>query len=292
MRRTRFSAALTVAGLVATTLTGVVAAAASAPAGAQGAKPFYLSLGDSYSIGYQPDIGPTKGYTGFVASQLDMQLENFGCGGATTTSILDSVGCGAPAGKDAVPYPTETQEAAALDFIDAHPGQIGLITVSIGGNDITACATNPDPTTCVESAAGTIDTNVTKLAGDLRAAADPSVPIIGLTYPDVILGEWVANPPNQTLAQESVTAFSTIVNPTLKNAYASASGAFVDVTKATGAYIPLTDTTDSATYGVIPRAVAKVCKLTYSCTVGDIHANTKGYLIIGHLVVREFHRLP
>ena len=47
-----------------------------------------------------------------------MQLENFGCGGATTTSILTAIGCvesGLRAGRGhrAVPYPTTTQEQAA-----------------------------------------------------------------------------------------------------------------------------------------------------------------------------------
>jgi lysophospholipase L1-like esterase len=287
--RSRFRAS--VAGLVCvgTALGAVMLSSGPSQAASRTVtEPYYVSLGDSYAIGYQPGIGPTTGYTGVVAKQLHMQLENFGCGGATTTSILNSIGCGAPAGIDAVPYPSQTQAAAAVAFITAHPGQIGLVTVSIGGNDITACAANADPVACVEAAAATISTNVTTLAGDLRAATGTGVPIIGLTYPDVILGEWVANPPNQTLATESVTAFQEIVNPTLKSAYASAAGEFVDVTQHTGAYIPLTKTTKTATYGVIPKAVAKVCQLTYFCSVGDIHAHTKGYSIIGHLTVREF----
>jgi lysophospholipase L1-like esterase len=186
-----------------------------------------------------------------------------------------------------VPYPTQTQAAAAEAFIAAHPGQIGLITVSIGGNDVTACASQADPVACVESAAGTIDTNVTTLAQGLRSAAGSSVPILGLTYPDVILGEWVADPPNQNLAEESVAAFQLIVNPTLQDAYASAGGSFVDVTQHTGAYIPLSHTTVSPTYGRIPIAVAKVCRLTYFCSEGDIHARTKGYRLIGSLTVAE-----
>jgi len=58
----------------------------------------YLSLGDSYSVGYQPSptSGATSGYTGVVAAANGLQLENFGCGGATTSSILtfDDVFCG------------------------------------------------------------------------------------------------------------------------------------------------------------------------------------------------------
>lgn len=256
---------------------------------------YYVSLGDSYSVGYQPSptAGATSGYTGYVAKKLKLQLENFGCGGATTSSILNTVGCaspyGPPAATDAVGYPTQTQEAAAVAFIEAHAGQIGLITVSIGGNDVTSCATASNPVGCVATAAGTIGTNVTTLAKDLRTAAGSTVPIIGLTYPDVFLGEWVypsfpASSAAQTLASESVTAFKSLINPALDTAYTSVDGTFVDVTTATGAYTPLTTLAKLAPYGKIPKAVVEVCKLTWFCQSGNIHANTKGYMEIGKLV--------
>jgi lysophospholipase L1-like esterase len=262
---------------------------------------YYVSLGDSYSVGYQPSPTPggaTSGYTGYVAKKLKMQLENFGCGGATTASILNVKGCttpfGPPAATDAVAYPTQTQIAAADAFIAAHSGQIGLITVSIGGNDVTSCASASNPITCVTTAENTIRTNVTALAGDLRSAAGAGVPIVGLTYPDVLLGAWVfpafpASSANQSLASESVTAFKDLINPTLKTAYASASGSFVDVTAATGAYTPLTTMAKLSPYGKIPKAVVEVCKLTWFCQLGNIHANTKGYIDIGKLIT---HSLP
>jgi lysophospholipase L1-like esterase len=280
------------------TLLTVVAVPAASPASRPkmtSATKYYVSLGDSYSVGYQPSPSPggaTTGYTGYVAKKLKMQLENFGCGGATTASILDTVGCTTPYGPaaatDAVAYPTQTQIAAADAFLTAHTGQIGLITVSIGGNDVTACAAAANPIACVGTAVVTIKTNVTKLVGDLRTAAGSGVPIIGLTYPDVLLGEWVypTYPPtsaDQTLASESVTAFQDLINPTLKTAYASAGGTFVDVTAATGAYTPLSTLATLAPYGKIPKAVVDVCKLTWYCQLGNIHANTKGYTEIGKL---------
>ena len=118
---------------------------------------YYLSLGDSYSVGYQPSPTPgaTSGYTAVVAAGKGMQLENFGCGGATTASILtfDDVFCGSssptdnpngygpPAATDVGPATAgQTEVQAAVAFIAAHPGQIGLVTISIGGNDVTSCA--------------------------------------------------------------------------------------------------------------------------------------------------------
>jgi lysophospholipase L1-like esterase len=271
-------------------------------------RPYYLSLGDSYSIGYQPGLpgsGGSPGYTAYVAKKEKMTLENFGCGGATTTSIVDSIGCGQPAATDGVAYPSTTQEQAALDFIAANPGSVGLITVSIGGNDVTACATEGSLSAildCVVAADSSITTNVTSLVSSLNtalAAAGDTADIVGLTYPDVILGSYV-NPGGsvgQSLASESVTAFDELINPTLQSAYTTGvpNGRFVDVTSAPYQRATTGDDSDTAgahpiryaPYGEIPPAVWEICKLTYFCSQANIHANTKGYTFIGRLIVAD-----
>jgi lysophospholipase L1-like esterase len=259
---------------------------------------YYVSLGDSYSVGYQPDLGATPGYTAYVARRTHLTLVNFGCAGATTTSILDTVGCPDVLANTpgAVSYTTTSQAAAAEAFITAHYGHIGLITVSIGGNDVTACAAQANPLPCVATAVVDITKNVDTLASGLRSAAGPRVPIIGLTYPDVLLGSYVypsvpATPARLALAQTSVLAFKSVVNPALTAAYTLSSGVLVDVTKGTGAYIPLTKTTALKPYGTIPVAVASVCTLTWFCKLGNIHATSRGYLLIGKLVVARFATL-
>jgi lysophospholipase L1-like esterase len=261
---------------------------------------YYVSLGDSYSVGYQPSPapGPTPGYTAFVARRTRMKLVNFGCGGATTTSILSTPGCTPPygpqAGTDAASYAGRSQAAAAGAFLRAHHGHVGLVTVSIGGNDITKCASATDPTTCVLAAIGKVRTNVGRLATELRHAVGRHVPIIGLTYPDVLLGEWVypGAGPNRTLATLSVTAFRSLVNPALASAYHTAGAAFVDVTADTGAYTPLGSTTTLAPFGTVPDAVARVCELTWFCTQGNIHAKTAGYDLIGAQILKAYRAHP
>ena len=276
---------------------------------------FYLSLGDSYSIGFQPTAvsstdptGGTPGYTAYVADHEQMTLQNFGCGGATTSSIIGTIGCSDPAAFDAVPYPTTTQEQAALDFIAAHPGRVGLITISIGGNDVTGCA-QPNPTAasaCLTAADSKITINVTRLVSSLNIAlssAGDNARIVGLTYPDVILGAYV-NPGGavgQALAAQSVQDFDLLINPTLKSAYTSGvpNGTFVNVTDApfrrasSGADTPLTFTQRTKVYGIIPVAVQEICRLTFFCSLQNIHANTRGYRFIGRLIVAalEPHRL-
>jgi lysophospholipase L1-like esterase len=277
-------------------LLAVVAPTTTVQAGAAAHAPtYYVSLGDSYSVGYQPPFGATPGYTVYVSRHTGLTLVNFGCGGATTTSILDHVGCPdvLPHTAGGVTYPTTTQIAAAQAFLTAHRGHIGLITVSVGGDDVTVCATQANPISCVGTVVNSIKANVTTLASDLRAAAGPKVPIIGSTYPDVILGRyvWPNNPPNASnvsLAKISVTAFKVLINPALSKAYASSGGSLVDVTAATGAYTSLTRTVKTKAYGTIPVPVANVCALTWYCAVGSIHPRTPGYTLIGQLIVARY----
>jgi lysophospholipase L1-like esterase len=258
-------------------LAPVVALAALAllPAAAQAkADPgLYVSLGDSYASGYQPTNGNTK--AGFVyqvpgfAKKRGYRLKvvNFACGGATTTSLLKAKGCPKGArGPGAPAYDRTTQIRAAETFIRKNRRAVRLISVSISGNDVTKCARVPldQVTTCVGDALDGINTNLSQTVRRLRKAAGPKVKIVGITYPDVILGGWV-RPGGRALAEPSVAVFRQLINPALKKQYESVKGDFVDVTAATGAYTPLTETTTLAPYGEIPVAVAKVCTLTWYC---------------------------
>ncbi len=302
--RTRTLSLVMLGSALATAL-GAAVVAGPAQASTPSTPTYYVSVGDSYAVGYQPGHGATKGYAGYVAGKTHLKLVNFGCGGATTTSILQTVGCPdvLPHTAGGTTYPTTTQIAAADAFIAAHKGHIGLITSSIGGNDVTGCATQANPLSCVATAVKSIDTNVTALAADLRNAAGPGVPIIGSTYPDVILGAYVYphRPPTAAsvaLAKASVVAFKTLINPALSKSYASAKASFVDVTKASGAYKPLSKETKTKskkgkkkTYGALPVAVARTCRLSWYCTKGDIHATTKGYDLIGRMMVKEYTTL-
>jgi len=282
------------AALAAAVAVVALAAPATAPAAAgskakQDDRQYYVSLGDSYSTGYQPAPGgglgsSTKDGYAYVLPKLakkrgyELKLVNFGCGGETTTSILErTTACLGPAlgGPD---YTGTTQAAAAASFIKKHRHDVGLITVSIGGNDVTACAAASDPFGCVSDAVQRIKTNLVTLAQRLRAAAGSKVKIVGLTYPDVILGLWVSgNQDDRNLAAASVVAFRDLINPALKESYESVKGVFVDVTAATGAYIPLDQTTVLPPYGELPVAVATICTIGYYCELRDIHLKPEGY---------------
>lgn len=246
---------------------------------------FYVSLGDSYAAGVEAGPG-TGGYTAKVVTDVapkhKLLLRNFACGGATTTSMISVIGCsGAFDSKHGVPYPNTTQLAAAIGFIDSHHGRIGLITVTIGGNDLGGTADDVPP----------IATNIASIASQLRAAAGRSVPIIGLTYPDADLADWLSGPSGITTAEESVTAFQQVINPDWKAAYATANVTFVDITAASGAYTPLTQLVNYSTYGEIPYAVAQVCTLTGMCSGGNLHPTDAGESLIAKQIVHAYLRL-
>ncbi|HEY2603711.1 MAG TPA: SGNH/GDSL hydrolase family protein [Thermoleophilaceae bacterium] len=275
----------------------LVAPAAQAHAAHTGkaAKQYYLSLGDSYAVGYQGDVKKTT-LNGFANQLVPLArrkgyrftLVEQGCGGATTTSMLQQKGCNPLAlAPGAANYPNQTQVQAAVAFIKRHKAQIGLVTVSIGGNDVDSCVSQPDPNACVANNMKGAVTNLESIVKQLRKAGGKKLRIVGTTYPDVVLGAWVRQDVFGTnaftLATSSVTSFDKYINPGLQKAYKSVGAKFVDVTKATGAYGRF-DTTTLAPYGTIPVPVAKVCQLTFFCTSLDIHMTTPGYGIIAKLV--------
>ena len=268
-----------------------VATSAPLPSGGQ----YYVSLGDSYAAGYQ-STGKGSGMTtlnGFanqvvpkaVAKGYHFTLENFGCSGATTTSMMSSPGCESKQYAVGTTY-SATQLATGVAFLKAHRGQVALVTISIGGNDIIPCGLSTDPVSCLTKAVATMRTNLNSILTQVRSAAGSTTRIVGTTYPDFFLGNLLSTDTTlRSLATVSVTAFRAVINPQLQQAYQAAGGSFVDVTAATGAYGSLTQTTNLPPYGTIPVPVARICSLTFYCEFQDIHPRTSGYGLIADLVV-------
>jgi lysophospholipase L1-like esterase len=300
-------------GLLALLALVPAASAASAahhprPAKAKPVKGILLSLGDSYSVGWQELPGGGQGSThngpadqlvGLAAARgWHLKLVNLGCGGATTTSMLTASagGCNAAALAPGAPnYPGRSQMQAAVDFIRSHSGQVKVVTISIGGNDVDGCPTQPDPTGCVKANMPGATRNLAKIVRQLRAAGGKRMRIIGSTYPDVELGLWVhptvLGPNTLALVPGSISSFQDVINPGLKKAYDTVGAAFVDVTKATGAYRSFVATTDP-TFGTIPVPVARVCTLTYFCDgTFNIHMKTPGYHVIAALEAATLPKL-
>jgi lysophospholipase L1-like esterase len=268
---------------------------------------FYVSLGDSYAAGYSPTAGQggattTDGFAYQVADRaraagVPLRLANFGCSGITSTQLRDDKGC-APAalGPQAPGYDGLSQADAAVRYLWQHHGQVALVTVVIGGNDVRPClltadgGISPGAMVCATAAVATLRTNLAAVLTQIRQAVGPGVPIVGLSYPDMFLGAWVSpNPDGQAVARGSVVVFRDVINSALKAEYAKAGAVFADITAATGAYGSLDATTTAPPYGVIPVPVAKVCQLTYYCRLGDVHPTVEGHRLIATQVLDAAH---
>ncbi len=280
-----------------------VSTAAAALPGVAAAKParahYYLALGDSLSQGMQPDVnGTTRDTNQGYANDLlaierrhihNLKLVQLGCGGDTTTSMLTGKGNNAAAKTLHCDRRGGSQEAAAEHFLKTHhrKGEVPLITVDIGANDVDGCTAVPasQVLTCVNDGLGTINTNVPKILAGVKKAAPKGTTFAGMTLYDPVLGGFFspANSAGHTLAAASVP-LSQGVNAALTTAFTKGGFLTADVAGAFDTY----NTTDTVSWEgqQIPLDVAQVCSWTWACQTPpsgpNIHANKNGYQVIAN----------
>ncbi len=176
---------------------------------------YYVALGDSAAAGYASPTG--QGYAGDILTHLqatvpDLQLVDLGCSGETSTSMIQG-GSGGSYESGSL----TSQLAVATSFLAAHRGSVALITIDIGGNDYISCL-DPSPPSynpqCITATDGTVTTNLTTIMAQIRAAAGPTVPIVGMNYFDPFLDYRPLGTLGQSVAKDSVPAVAG-VNATL-----------------------------------------------------------------------------
>ena len=251
------------------------AASAAAPAGAAAAPAhlYYLALGDWLATGIGASTS-TNDYVDLVAAHEATRYPNLkavdlGCGGATTTSMMDGPGCS---------YKTGTQLGDAVAFLRAHPHQVAFVTIDLGADDVAGCqsATGLD-SACATSAMHQISTLLPRELGQLEAA-DPGVPLYGMNYYDPFLASWLSGAAGQSVATQSIASTDQL-NGLLDRIYAAAGASVADPSSRFA-----TDDTDPVgTYGgaTVPQDVATVCQWTDACTSpGSIQPDDQGYVAL------------
>lgn len=237
---------------------------------------YYVSLGDSLAAGYQPvgsdpHFGGSHGYADQLHKLIrdgydQLQLVKLGCGGESTRTMIE--------GWFFCPYPEGSQLAQAVAFLEAHPAEVALITIDVGANDFLVDC-EEDPACAVEQ----IAQNLPIILAELRMAAGPDVPVVGMNYYQPGVAQWFTDPTAAQAAAEFVMQF----NDFLESLYAGAGSpvADVEVAFAVTDFATMVDTKD---FGPIPASAANACDWTWICTgppLGpDIHANTEGYGVI------------
>jgi lysophospholipase L1-like esterase len=263
--------------LVCALVAGVVTAGLLAtPAGAhhRPAARYYLALGDSLAYGIQPTGVPDQGYphqlyASLHAQQPTLRFVNLACPGETSRSMHIGGVCAYPDHR--------SQLDAALAVLRAHRHEVKLITIDLGGNDITSCLrAGVIDRSCIRQALWTIWSNLSTVMARLRAAA-PGTTIVGMNYYDPALANWFLGPSGQDLARESVAVINRF-NRLLTGIYHRRGARVADVARAFS-------TTDFTTQvNGTPLNVVRICQWTWMCApapVGpDIHANQAGYGVI------------
>lgn len=210
---------------LATMLVGLVGVGAGAAAAEPPAPVVYDALGDSYGSGFGvPPYSETCGRSdGAYAVQIDgrkkLALDDFvACAGATTTSLV---------------------AGGQLEALDS---DTGLVTISIGGNDIgwsaavVACLGGSDDD-CASAIAATRDRITRELPGLLddvytqAAQQAPGAHVVITGYPKLFSPEYGGFLAASSAEQESLNDGADVLNGVLAAAADRHGFQFVDVTK-------------------------------------------------------------
>lgn len=270
-----------VVGLVA----GLMACAAARPAAVPPASPvaatveipqpapvrpptYYLSLGDSIAFGTQPDqVAADRLWSLNYASypelfeewRPDLTLVNYACPGETTASMMRG---GCPWVGTLHDEYDGPQFTAAKAFLRRHPGQVSLITIDVGTNDVLPvlghCEARSDTAQCLATefptVLGGLQRRYTQMLTALRRLA-PQAHIVLLN---------LYNPIAQNLPATDVqfAQVNRMIDSVAGRANAAVADAFTAINHAAGA-----------------RTEAQsLCLTTWRCSpYWDIHPTDVGY---------------
>jgi lysophospholipase L1-like esterase len=284
----RRAAALVVLALTVATLTLACSASSSAArhASVRVRVSYYLSLGDSLSVGVQPDAAgkslPTgQGYANQLYAALHagdpgLRLVKLGCSGETTHTMIDGGICS---------YPAHSQLGEAVRFLHTHRGKVSLVTIDIGANDPDSCISRASLgaiVSCVTKSFPETVANLTKIMSSIRAAAGDKVRIVGMNYYVPALSQWRDGPPGQQLARLSerlVVGYNKLLATVYQQFGARVANVF-------GAFHSgdFTDQVRVPGLGRVPRNVAAICLWTWECAASprgpNEHARPIGYGVI------------
>jgi hypothetical protein len=250
---------------------------------------FYLDLGGSASVGFQPTLADPRGeptphgYANDVvayeaARGTHLHLRELGCPGETTTTMLH--GGGNCYNSD------DSQLKEAMNFLFSHYGEAGIVTLDVGFNNVRSCLANQVvDEVCVESELGEIQQELPTIVSDLQGAAGPHVSFVGLDHYDPYLGYEIAGGASATFATETTDVVDRL-NAVLEEVYADAG---VPVAQVDDAFQGQ-DLSVARLQGVgeVPENVWNTCKLTWMCQPApygpNFHPNDTGYAIMASAI--------
>jgi lysophospholipase L1-like esterase len=257
--------------------------AGAAPSQAPPGRPWVLSLGDSLGFGFQqerfiaaqvhatyrPDDFP--GYAGPLATRLSADgrrwtVTNLACPAETSATMLRS-GCPFVHALLHHPY-AGTQLAAATRFLAAHRNGPGVVTLSIGANDVLdllRCRPQPGcATDALPAAEQTLGSDLDTILAALHEAAPQALLLVLRPYNPFAVG--------QPASDETARRLGAVLEQAAARHGATVVDAFADFNRR-------------------PGERERLCELTLVCTASrDIHPSDAGYRRLAELfaaVARE-----
>jgi lysophospholipase L1-like esterase len=246
---------------------------------------FYLAIGGSGSLGVQPTAGYPKGqrtddgYADYLvaaeaAKGVALDLHQIGCSGETTNSMLH--------GGDHCYSTPDTQLNEAIDFLQAHNDEDGIVTIDLGFNDLLPCLHGHwRNNACVDKQLSAVRAQLSEIVGLLKDVAGPNVKFIGLGHYDPYLADSLHGRGGTDHAESSLHMVRHL-DEVLTSVYGSYGIPIADVGDAFRM-----DSTDPVSFAgdhTEPENVAEVCLLTWMCQpppLGpNIHPNDAGYQTI------------
>jgi lysophospholipase L1-like esterase len=253
---------------------------------------FYLDIGGSASVGYQPTADSPhgqrtdSGYANYLVAHeagrgITLQLDEIGCAGETTEAMLT--------GGDACYPPPDSQLNEAIEFLNSHRDESVLVTVDLGFNDILPCLQDQRVNrTCVGAHMATVRSQLPEILSALKAAASPNVVFVGVGHYDPYLAYSLEGPSGEAFADESHYVIEQL-DRTLADIYSDDAIPMANVGAAFNA--DDTDPVALAGYGVVPDNVAEVCLMTWMCQTypygRNMHPNDAGYETIADAIAAE-----
>ena len=272
--------------LIAVTAALAALVCAAGGANAAGGTHYYLGMGDSLAQGsqpndtfppyYQPDGYVPQVYTALSAEDPKLTLDNISCGGEGTVSMINgsqlpsvASSCGSPVFYRHW-YPRGSQLAEAVSFLAAHKDKAELVTIDIGGNDISFCLFDAvDVGGCLNNAFATVTANLDTILTELRAAS-PDATMVGMTYYNPVACAYFFGQPEEAAF---VSGIVQTLNADLVSVYAAHGVRVADVA---GAF--------SVGAGLEAEATSAL-NWTWFCSgdhPGDVHPNDAGYQVIAN----------
>lgn len=280
-------AAVIVAGVVTWNRRGAGSAGATSATTTTG---FYLSVGASASLGFQPTgiVGHNgaRTDTGYVNDVVTMEakrgvnlaLRQIGCPGETTYSMLHT--------GDHCYTGTGSQRNAASIYLAAHHDEAGLVTIDLGFNDIRTCLWRAVPdTTCFNTGLAQVRANLPGVLQLLLGAAGPSTHFVGVLYADPFLSDYV-KPTSTAAAADETRQLILQLDAVLTSIYTAAN---IPVANVPGAFRIDNQQATVWNQRAVPLNVLYACSWTWMCRTPpwgpDDHPNDAGYRAIANAIM-------